>query len=269
MNADTLKPMLAKDVHASQFRGDVIVQPKLDGVRAVWDPATSSLRTRNGREINSCPHIINDIYAQGLQHLPLDGEIYCRELPFESINGLVRRQQPEAASTRLQFHVFDVITGDTARQRAEWISQWPGGKAVKPMATFFIDAGEINDYYQLFLDSDCEGLIVRDPDARYQPGKSDALGRIKPVYDMEATLIGFEKTTSAHNRDTFGSLILQLPTGKTFKCSGLTRQQRQHLWQKKPYGAAITVLFKGLTPNGLPREPRFKAIRTDLTGVAA
>ncbi len=266
----TIRPMLAQDVEPNQLTGRVIVQPKLDGVRAFWDAHTQSLHTRNGRIITSCGHLVRDIYALGLQHLCLDAEIYCRALPFETINGLVRKREPEDDTLTLELHVFDIINDDeTAEQRAQRVNALPVSRLIRPMATFFADATEVEDYYEYFLDSDCEGIIVRAPYARYIQGRSKALGRIKPVYDLEATLIGFEPSRSERHRDTFGALILQLPNGKTFKCSGLTDQQRREFWRQKPLGVSITVLFKSLTQNGLPREPRFKTIRTDLIGVAA
>ena len=264
-----IQPMLAKDVDINHIKGDIIVQPKLDGIRAIWDSATQQLHTRSGKVITSCDHIIQQLYALKMDCCDLDGEIFTTELPFETINGLVRKQQPQADTLKLQFHVFDIINRYPARERAIWVTAIEPNKIIKPVATFFTTHKTIQQYYQCFLDSDLEGMILRDPKGYYQSGKADALYRVKPVHDTEAALVGFEPSTTAKNSKTFGSLVLQLPNGKKFKCSGLSDKQRNHLWQTKPLGASITIFFKGYTKNGLPREPRFKTIRTDLIGAVA
>jgi len=251
-----------KDIDLNQIQGNVIVQPKLDGLRVTWNKDTAQLYTRNGNVITSCDHIIAEIYALGLQNQPLDGEIYATALPFETINGLVRKQQPEADTLKLQYHLFDVINGQSATDRAKWLQCIKPSAIIKPVATFFTTHSKLQELYQCFLDSGCEGMIIRDPN-------STAVYRVKPVQDMEATLIGFQPTTSLAHQHSFGSLILQLPSGKTFKCAGFSEAQRHQLWQQQPLGQLVTILFKGLTANGIPREPRFKAIRHDIAGVAA
>jgi len=261
--------MLAKDVALNHIQGDIIVQPKLDGIRAIWDSATQQLHTRSGKVITSCDHIIQALYDLKLDCCDLDGEIFTTQLPFETINGLVRKQQPQAETAQLQFHVFDIINDYPAKERAAWLSLIGPSTIIKPVATFFTNHKTIKEHYQCFLDSDLEGMILRNPNAQYQGGKTNALYRVKPVFDTEATLVGFEPSTTAKNSKTFGSLILQMANGKTFKCSGLSDQQRKDFWKKQPLGASITIFFKGYTKNGIPREPRFKTIRTDLIGVAA
>jgi len=264
------RPMLAIDVDINNIKGRVLVQPKLDGVRAIWNPNTGQLHTRNGNIITSCEHIIEAIFANQLENHHLDGEIYTDDLPFQVINAKVRKHQPDQDTLKLQYHIFDLIDDNlTADKRAEWLAHITPSQVIKPVATFYATQSDIKDYYQCFLDSGLEGIIIREPKARYRHGRTEQLGRVKPVQDMEATLVGFSPTTSVSNRNTFGSLILRLSNGKTFKCASFTPTQRKKLWQQKPIGASITVLFKGLTIKGLPREPRFKAIRYDIIEGAA
>lgn len=265
-----ISPMLAKDVDINNIKGKVLVQPKLDGVRATFNPRTGHLHTRNGNIISSCEHIIKAIFANQLQDHHLDGEIYTDELAFQVINGKVRKHHPDLDTLKLQFHIFDLIDDSlTADKRAEWVMGITPSNIIKPVATFYAIQDNIKEYYQCFLDSGLEGIIIRDPNAKYCHGRTSHLGRVKPVKDMEATLIGFEPSSSELNKKTFGALILQLPNGKTFKCSGMTAAQRIKLWNQNPIGASVTILFKGLTLKGLPREPRFKTIRYDILEAVA
>ena len=260
----TQRPMLAQSIALTDVRGTVFVQPKFDGIRAVFCPQTQAFYTRNGKPLRSCDHLVQALRARGLNHEALDGEIYRHDLPFDVISGLARRQTASVETEQLQFHVFDRIhPSDTMQDRIAWLSGLVSCEHIKIVPTYSATRATVSEYYQMFLDSGFEGMIVRDPDDRYRPG-SRTLGKIKPVQDMEAILVGFATSRSAQHRETFGALILQLASGKTFQCAGIEEDVRQQLWQTQPLGAPITVKYQELSPNGIPRFPRFKAIRHDL-----
>ena len=52
---------------------DFFIQPKLNGIRALWNPEQQELQTRNGRVITSMNHIKDEIKESSFSHLPLDG----------------------------------------------------------------------------------------------------------------------------------------------------------------------------------------------------
>lgn len=261
----TIKPMLAKPISLNQFSKPVLVQPKIDGIRAIFNPKTQQLTTRNGNVIHSCDHIILALTLQGLNHLTLDGEIYTDALPFEVINGLVRAKQPQAETLKLQYHIFDRVDYQVdAAKRAEMLAHILPNEIIRPVPTFIATPDNVDFYYQAFLELGFEGLIARDPKALYQGDRCDALRKLKPTEDMEAVLVGFEATDSDRNRSSFGAMVLRLRNGKTFRCSGLSDRQRQALWQRKPLGESVTFTFQGFTADGVPRFPRFKAVRHDI-----
>jgi ATP-dependent DNA ligase len=117
-----------------------------------------------------------------------------------------------------------------------------------------------------------EGMVVRAPEACYRPGRHVGnLWAIKPVYEVEATFLGFlppGEDTSLH-QSTFGSLLLKLPEGgRTFSCSGISEDEREKLWNNPPKeGTLVTVKFGAWSSDhpdkAVPLFPRFKAIRWD------
>ncbi len=73
--------MRAKDIdldQAARLYPNYLYQPKLNGVRAVYYPERHRLVTRNGNEILSCDHILEELRSCRVSH-PLDGELYIHK----------------------------------------------------------------------------------------------------------------------------------------------------------------------------------------------
>lgn len=108
MQSDAL--MLAPKARLDEIGGfSWLLQPKLNGIRAVWNPDTQALETRSGRAITCVSHIVETLRSCKLACYALDGEIWTPDLPFQEINGLAARETAMEANYLLEFHVFDVI----------------------------------------------------------------------------------------------------------------------------------------------------------------
>ncbi len=182
----TPKPMLPIVTEFQCFRGSVIVQPKLAGMRLIWDKDTRQLYNRHGRIMTCLPHIIADIYALGLQNKSLDGELFCLGYSSQDINTLAHRIEADSQCRHLQFHIFDFIDQRPARLRAKSVISLPVTESIKPVCTFFIGSNQLNEFYQCFLDSGLEGMIVRMPHAGYESGKSHGVIQIQPFKTSES-----------------------------------------------------------------------------------
>lgn len=240
-------------------------QPKLNGIRAIFNPDTKILSSRNGHPINSVPHIIEELSEIGL---PLDGEIYRHDMPFQKINGLTRRKTPSEETARLEFHVFDIASNDN--QKARWSEVWHL-KALNStrlsayrVKTELIKTEIVERFFSSCLADGYEGIILRHPMNYYIYERSQGMLKIKPTYEAEAILISFNPTDSDKNQETFGSLRLRLDSGIEFNCSGLTDSDRSELWQERPIGRRITFKYGALSSDGVPVFPRFKAVRWDI-----
>ncbi len=275
----TFSPMLASaDVCETHlYRTGGMVQPKLDGIRAVWCPETQALYTRNGNKITSCDHIVAAIkqttasnpefnanwQASGWR---LDGEIYHHDLSFQQINALVNSKTSGEAQQVLQFHIFDIANRRDNFFRLQQVGFIHENAIVKTVKRGHISCKlDFDRYYQRTLKAGYEGIIWRSFSGRYEYGKrSKGLVKVKPVQDTEAELIGFETTRSGKNADTFSALKLRMPNGIEFRCAGLSDHDHELIWLTRPLGAAVTVHYDSLTQRGAPRHPRFKDIRHDL-----
>ena len=244
----------------------LLLQPKLNGIRALWDPEKKALFTKSGYSITSVPHIVEAILSSDFANFPLDGELFKRTFPFQKINGLAQREKPNPESLQLEFHCFDLVLPRPCLQRIAVLDRldiplWP----MKVVPTYIVTTiQEIGDLYALYLSEGYEGIILRDPDALYHAGRGPWLMKVKPEREMEAKLVGLNPAApGSKNEDTFGSLQLETSEGKTFKCAGLSAHDRRLILQEMPLGKPITVTYTDLSTRGIPLTPRFKAVRWD------
>ncbi len=269
---DMIQPMEARRVKLTDLRDNrdtLLLQPKLNGIRALWDPGKGILTTKTGWPITSAPHIVEAVLSSGLADYPLDGEIYKHGLAFQKINGLAQREKPDNETAQLEFHCFDIAIPETpCHERIALLSNFNTMPPLKAVPTFLVrDFQEISLFYERFVKAGYEGIILRDPAETYHEGRGPWLLKIKPEREMEATLIGLNPATpGSKNEGTFGSLLLELEKGKTFKCfAGLSEADRQSLLKKTPLGKPVTVIYGELSTAGIPVSPRFKAVRWDHT----
>ncbi len=262
------EPMLAqqKTTSIDKEKNPVIAQPKLDGVRAIYDPRWKQLFTRNGMQIECCDHIIEAIKVAGLELYPLDGEIYLHGLHFDEINQRLIADKTTDETRQLEYHIFDWINWQPMLERLHRMRRWNLQAPLKLVdSRMLLTQAGIQKYYDYCLRMGYEGAMLRTPSARYkiEGGRSRSLRKLKAIKDTEATIIGFTKGTGK-NTKTFGSLLLRLPNGIEFKCAGFDDQTRQKLHQQQPIGTTVTFVHQGFTDNGVPRFPRYKGIRIDV-----
>ena len=264
-----MEPMLATKCDITAVtQNNYLCQPKLNGIRAIWDPESKTLLTRNGNTIKSVEHIVDQLKSCNFNNLPLDGEIFTNKVSFQRLNGLVRRQQSSNETLILKFHVFDIAIKEMlCENRVSLLDNLNISSYIKKVTSIEIcHKSQIRNLYKQYLNQGFEGIILREKQETYFPGRTRALLKIKPVMDMEAKLIGFApaKEYDSKNSNTFGSLILQLDNGLVFQCGGLTAHDRTVLWAKKPLGADVTFRYGALSDNGIPVFPRYSNIRWDI-----
>ncbi len=245
-------------MHGQHYRDsidprDYWVSEKLDGVRAVWDGHT--LRFRSGRLIVAPQWFVALLPAQAL-----DGELWMGRRSFDRLSGLVRREAPEHPDWReVRYMLFDLpgAEGDfssrVVRMRAMVAeANTPHLQAVQQFRVSGQD--ELKRRFDEVIASGGEGLMLHHANAHWQPGRSPAILKLTPALDAEARVI---KHLPGKGRLTgmTGSLLVETPDGLRFRLgSGLTDALRAN---PPPVGSWVTYRYRELTPNGLPRFPRF------------
>jgi len=192
----TFKPMLAKDWTESKVKFPCIIQPKIDGVRAI---------NRNGKLLGRSlkPHEnrhVTRLFSEPEFH-GFDGEMIIgmdSTIPdlCRLTSGAMRRHDSVDDYT---WYVFDYVTEKTEGlpyvQRMQMLDDYADSlpseltqniEIIRSELVF--NTEELNEADTLHLDLGYEGSIIRDPASVYKHGRSDGkmqVWRIKRFIDAE------------------------------------------------------------------------------------
>lgn len=232
----------------------VLVQPKLNGIRAKWDAPRRIFITRQGEVFPE--HVIPYIYDafRGVD-VSLDGEIFCETLRLQEIMERIAPSRLTAHEDvrRVEFRVFDMISADPTELR---------------MNRNDIDTEIIEDECTLFkrlaaLDlSRYDGLIIRQRGCPYIVGRTEALIKLKPWQHCTAKILDFIEG-KGKLRGVLGALLVQAEDGKIFRVGGgeyLTNAIRAHIWEHKAdyYERYFPIKFRELSLSGIPIQPQIE-----------
>lgn len=250
--------MLARNAAADLDPAGWLVSEKFDGVRAHWDGR--QLRLRGGGAV-AAPTAFIDRLPAGMA---LDGELWLGRGRFDDLSGRVRRERPDAADwAGVRYLVFDLpgrpdpFSERWARlqtllplARPEALTDPAGPVVLSVPQQRLADRRALRQQLDAVLAVGGEGLMLHRADALWRPGRSDALLKLKPVADAEASVIGHEPGQGRH-AGRLGALRVRDDQGREFAIgSGLTDAQRDH---PPPVGSVVTYRWRGATASGLPR----------------
>ncbi len=265
-HAQALQPMDSGGLHGVQLAmpwptgrspQGFWLSEKFDGVRAVWDGRV--LRFRSGRIIAAPAW-----FLLALPQVALDGELWIARGAFDRLSGLVRQAEPDEEAWRgVKYLVFDA-PGHAApfAQRVAFV-QFTLTQAQQPWL-MPVEQREVHDNRALqamlheTVRQGGEGLMLHRADALWQPGRTDALFKLKPELDEEGLVVGHQPGKGRLLGMT-GALLVQMPSGQRFALgSGLSDAQRRN---PPSVGAWVTYRYRDRTPSGLPRFASFLRVR--------
>ena len=231
---------------------------KYDGLRGYWDGR--QLWSRKGKVIHAPDYFL----AELPRDIALDGELWIGRGQFEETTSTVLAETPDDRWKSVHLMVFDAPQAKgTFEQRMQFL------RATLPEGNRFaklVVEGRCQGTAQLLAERDRivglggEGLMLRQPESAYEPGRSPTLLKVKPYDDAEATVIAYQ-TGEGKFAGKLGSLRVRTDDGKEFSIgSGFTDAQRE---SPPPVGTTITYRFRGLTAEGLPRFPSYLRVRRD------
>ena len=266
--------------------GFVFVQPKLQGVRAVWDGR--DLLFISGKPILGLPLLVAEL-GKHYAGKKLDGEAYCHDMPEAKIAGICRRKaenlHPE--HERVGFFIFDVPSPKPMADRIEALESLPytGGpnqsvREIQAILMKHYGAGtdqKLNVVKTLRATSweeavshlhdaiaiGFEGVVIRHPRMIWEAKYSDRMLKWKPgksdVYRIVEVLEG-----SGEWQGTAGALLVSGDAGHTFKVSlsSVNAEKRAEFWREREglRGLMVRVVYHHLTEDGLPSGAAYKCL---------
>jgi DNA ligase-1 len=258
--ADAPDILLAKIFSPAADPANYWVSEKYDGVRAIWDGR--ELRFRSGHRVPA-----PQWFVAGLPPQALDGELWLGRGRFDELSAIVRKAEPvDAEWHRVNYMIFEMPGAPgTFTERIAAIKvavaagHLPGLQAVEQFR--IADRKALKRKLDEVLKGGGEGLMLHRADAPYRTGRSDDLLKLKPLLDTEARVVGYE-AGRGRLKGLTGALLMEMPDGRRFRLgAGLTDAVRRN---PPPVGSLVTYRYQELTPQGLPRFPRYWRVREEL-----
>lgn len=267
-----IPPMLASPWTPTLVSYPCIVQPKLDGVRALVYREGDSIvaQSRTGARFTSCAHITDALQAffATHPHSILDGELYSPTLSFETLVGMVKQTQVTHGS--FSYHVFDQFEKAQVmrpyHERCVCLQALPDSPWIVTVPSVTVqNEHQVDCALDAHILQGYEGIILRDPMAAYEiKMRSKKLVKKKKMHEDEFRVVGFKagKGREAHcviwtcETETGGRFDVR-PKGTHAERQGLLEEAEQRI------GKMYTVIYQEKSAKGIPRFPVGKAFRED------
>ena len=267
--------MLATDSakHEKKMVGEMIVEPKLDGVRVIVicdvDKDEVKLFSRNGKELLNFPEInkqFDDALDQMSESMVFDGEVMSDD--FQTLMREIHRKGG-AKTKDAKLNLFDCMPledfmaggcdGDIM-MRKTMLEKFEFGPNINLVEYVKMNLSEPDgqkqfaDYNKLCIDRGFEGIMVKPITGIYECRRSALWLKVKPFIEVSLTVIDTEEGTG-RNAGKLGALIVEgKDSGKFIKTnvgSGLTDADRESFWNAKDklIGQIVEVRADAITQN--------------------
>lgn len=272
-----MKPMLARTFGPKYTRFPCYVQPKLNGVRALYQDGVFQSRDEKLWKRPVLKHLVDDLQQLGLENAVLDGELYVHGWRLQRINGAiaVNRNEPCADTLNVEYHIFDIVD-PTKKFSERWLPVAYGLKEstlehCKIVTTDYVHSPEeMERYFHHYTSHGYEGIMLR-PDGLYEFGetphgtqkRSDTLWKYKQWEDAEFVCVGV--TQGEGKADIgIGALVCEVKSHMSnaiFKVgTGFSDEDRIAYATNPPLGQLVRVRYLELTADGIPFNPSFLAL---------
>ena len=220
-----ISPMLAKETDKAFDDKEWLFEIKWDGYRAVADVTGNEVQlySRNGNSFTGNYPALVSALKKIKSKVILDGEIVVlNEQGFPDFQKL--QHYEENTHLPLIYYAFDLLSlnGETLyhlplTDRKKLLQKVLGKHPVIRYSDHVLEKGV--EFFNASMQNNLEGVMAKKADSLYQPGKrtSDWL-KVKNHKTADVLIAGFTKPAGARNY--FGSLILAIKDGKTFKYAG-------------------------------------------------
>jgi len=282
-----MKPLLAHIYEPHRVTYPCYVQPKLNGIRALYQNGRFQSRDGVPFPAGLLKHLADPLLQTFDPRVILDGELYIHGTPLQEILGGVTpvRQEVNEMTLKVEYHVFDVVDFEKSFEER----YLPQTKNIIKAPIFWVDTWKVHSQeeadtrYALHVTNGYEGMMFRlgkcpytvpkqekctwnIPDtkrARFLSDKDNRCWHLlkrKDWQDDEFLCIGM-KVGDGKYAGTLGALVCKTKEGRTFTVSGFTDIERDTYWENQyPIGRQIKVKYLVLSTDLIPLNPTVIAV---------
>ena len=261
-------PMLAQlyDDRKHYLRFPVAVQPKLDGMRMLFDGEKGW--SRNGKIM--LPGV-SDQFKMDTRGLILDGELILPP-PYTFQESMSAAKKVGPLTPLLTYQVYDCLDTDLGfdDRFKQLLDLFPGNvdpttRKVNLVSTSIAhNEGDIKSNHTTYTNHGYEGTMIRNLAGQYRTNfRSNDLQKYKDFLDGEFEIVRIESGEGKH--EGLAIFVCVTEEGKEFKASGMDDGVRRVIYtdQEDYIGKLLTVKYQGLSDDGIPRFPNALRLRED------
>lgn len=264
-------PQLAKGPRKGKIKFPAWIQPKLNGVCNLAEPANVAPyfntdanliqhHSRGGHLFETLAHL--DEWVKKLNApAPVHGELYTHGWSLQKIRSYTQKIKPD--QTKLEYWLYDIAQiGPEFDKRLEWlyetVSTLGTDSPIKLTPTILVTSYvEAKHWHDKFVADGFEGGMLKNKDGIYMfQYNSNDIEKVKEFESEEFEIIGGKEGTGG---DT-GCVIYKCKTkeGKEFDARPRgTVEDRQEMFRDLPndIGKKLTVRFAEWSDDMIPQQP--------------
>jgi len=256
--------------HRKRLTWPAFTQPKIDGIRALYN--SNRLQSRDGKLWNRdvCAHITAALSTLP-SHITLDGELYKHGWRLQEINSAVavNRNEPSPLTYLIEYHVFDFF--DETRPDLPFASRHEhlsaiinhiNSPVIRLVPTFEVpDEITFETFFQDFRARKFEGSMWRDPQSSYGLSErcTNKENRWPYLLKRKDWLDDWFAVHSFHYGNgrlssTVGTIVCLTRNGQLFEVgTGFSDSEREHYLSNLP--TSLHVQYETFSRDGIPLKP--------------
>lgn len=255
-------------MHGLPFNGTpmlpALVSEKLNGLRCVYMPG-KGFYSKTGKRWRD--DVLKHIVVNS--DVPVDGELYCRDMPLQEIvenvgvNNLIAGNRAK----EIKLWAFDVIdrrATSTIRQGALGIIAHESKNVIGHTQFLVETRDEYNDIHDLYKLNGSEGLMVKHVGGLYTRGRHGQLLKIKFFHHDEAPVVRFVEG-EGKAEGCVGAIVFRGPRGEfEIGTMQLSYETRRRLWENRDKSYVARYKYVALSTDGVPQNASVEAIWEDV-----
>lgn len=225
---------------------------KLNGVRCTYN--NGMLKTRQGKEIIGCHHILKEIADNYIDDYTIDGELIrinddnvSDHENFRLTTGLVSKKNED--KTQLKFVIFDIILPEDFEKGISYNNYSQRRNLMNRIARNFAlnknnkyieitpvlyegdDQNKIYETLKKMDKLDKEGIMI-NLDTKYETKRNKGLLKAKSFQEADLRIVSVEEGRG-QNKGKLGAIVVDYKGYLVNVGSGFTKEEREKYWLEK------------------------------------